>query len=349
MKKEVDKILNQVIHPETEKGLLDSEMVESIAISDERIAITLLFSRGRDPFAKSLAKQLESRLKQAFPKMKDKIIIDTKESDEGAKKKEPKGTQSVKNVIAVASGKGGVGKSTVTANLAVSLAKMGYKVGVLDADIYGPSQPRMFGKDDFLPVAEQKDGVEMMIPALSYGVKLMSIGFFISPDDALVWRGPMATSALRQMIHQTLWGELDYLLVDLPPGTGDVHLTILQELNIDGAVIVTTPQAVATDDVVRGISMFQSSKLNIPVLGLIGNMAWFTPAELPDNRYYIFGKDGASKLAESKKLTFFGDIPIIQSVMDGGETGKPAAYEDGAIAEYYMNVAKNVVEKAAKK
>lgn len=344
MKKKVDKILNSIKHPESGKGLLESGAVESIALSDERIAISLMFERAKDPFAKSLTKQLESRLLREFPEMEEKIFVELKERTI-EERSEPQGAAKVKKVIAVASGKGGVGKSTVTTNLAVTLASQGYKVGVLDADIYGPSQPRMFGCEEHQPEAVKVGGNDMILPAVALGVEVMSIGFFIDPNDALVWRGPMATSALKQMIHQGQWGELDYLLVDLPPGTGDVHLTILQELNIDGAVVVTTPQKIATDDVVRGISMFRSKNLNIPILGIISNMAWFTPMELPENRYYIFGKGGAEEIAKSQEVEILGEIPIIQSVMEGGEGGKPAALTNPEVGKFYEQVAKNLVDK----
>mgnify|MGYP003623593861 CR=1 FL=1 len=249
----------------------------------------------------------------------------------------------------MASGKGGVGKSTVTANLAVTLRDMGYRVGVLDADIYGPSMPRMFGLDGFLPEAVVNGREQYIIPAEAQGIRIISIGFFIAPDDALVWRGPMATSALKQLIHQTLWEELDYLLIDLPPGTGDVHISLVTELKVDGAVMVSTPQRVAVDDVKRGIAMFRNDGVNIPVLGIVENMAWFTPAELPDNRYYIFGRGGAAELSNKEGIDLLGEIPVIQSVMDGGESGMPAAAQDGDVKKYYREIASKIVDKLDKK
>ena len=248
-------------------------------------------------------------------------------------------------VVAVASGKGGVGKSTVTSNLAAALAKMGYKVGVLDADIYGPSQAKMFGVEDYLPDAVQVDGRDYIIPAEVGNIKIISIAMFIRPTDALLWRGTMANSALRQLIHQTQWGELDFLLIDLPPGTGDIHLSIISELKISGAVIVSTPQQVAVADVVRGVEMFRNDNVNIPVLGIVENMAWFTPAELPNNKYYIFGQGGAERYAAECGVEFLGHIPIIQSVMEGGDCGIPAASSDLAAGEYYQHIAQKVVEK----
>ncbi|MCC8018921.1 MAG: P-loop NTPase [Rikenellaceae bacterium] len=347
MKKEVDKVLDSIIHPETGLSLRASGIVESVAMSDERIAVTLLFKRRRDPFAKSIARQLTEALTAEFPQMGEKIHIEIKEGEPQTAGEPDKadGMARVGKIIAIASGKGGVGKSTVASNLAVSLAATGYRVGLLDADIYGPSQPKMFGVEDFVPAAEMSGNHEMIVPAHVYGVELMSVGFFISTDDALLWRGPMATGALRQLIHQTRWGELDYLLIDMPPGTGDVHLTILSELKIDGAVIVSTPQQVALADVRRGIAMFRSDKVNVPVLGIIENMAWFTPAELPDNRYYIFGRGGARELAIAEGIDLIGEIPIIQSVMDGADTGKPGALPGNRAEIYYRETAQIIVDK----
>ena len=251
-------------------------------------------------------------------------------------------------MLAVASGKGGVGKSTVTANLALTLRNMGYRVGILDADIYGPSQPKMFGVEGYLPDAERIDGEDCILPADAMGIKLMSIGFFIKPSDALIWRDAMATNALRQMIHQTKWGGPDFLLVDLPPGTGGVHLAVISELKVTGAVIVSTPQQVAVADVRRGVEMFRADKIEIPVVGIIENMAWFTPKELPENRYYIFGRGGARTFAEQNDVPFLGDIPIVQSVMDGSEEGRPAAGTDPAVESLYRSIAEKVVENMAK-
>ena len=257
-------------------------------------------------------------------------------------------TGGIAKVIAVASGKGGVGKSTVTANLAVALRNMGFRVGILDADIYGPSQPKMFGVEGYLPDAVQEEGADHIVPAEPMDIRLMSIGFFIKPTDALLWRGAMAVSALKQMIHQTKWGTLDFLLADLPPGTGDVHLSIIGELKIDSAVIVSTPQQVAVADVVRGVEMFRNENVNIPVAGIIENMAWFTPAELPENRYYIFGRGGARAFAERSGVDFLGEIPIVQSIMEGGEEGRPAAGIDPRVEEYYREIAEKVVSKVMK-
>ena len=234
-------------------------------------------------------------------------------------------------VIVITSGKGGVGKSTVSSNLAVALANLGYKVGLLDADIFGPSIPKMLSAEGSSPMLVKKDGRDLIIPIINYGVKMLSIGFFVKKDDAVVWRGAMATNALKQLIGDADWGELDYFLIDLPPGTSDIHLTLVQTLAITGAVIVSTPQAVALADAIKGISMFEGDKINIPILGLVENMAWFTPAELPENKYYIFGKDGCKNLAEEKGYELLGQIPLVQSIREGGDEGKPVALNTESI------------------
>jgi ATP-binding protein involved in chromosome partitioning len=256
----------------------------------------------------------------------------------------------IKNIIAVASGKGGVGKSTVTANLAITLSKMGFKVGVLDADIYGPSIPIMFDLANERPLSVNVDGKSKMKPVENYGVKVLSIGFFTKPDQAVIWRGPMASKALNQLIFDAAWGELDFMLLDLPPGTGDIHLSIMQSLPITGAVVVSTPQTVALADAKKGVAMFQQESIDVPVLGIIENMAYFTPAELPDNKYYIFGKQGAKHLAEDSKIPFLGELPLIQSIREAGDAGHPVALQDGtAIEEIFIDITKNVVRETVKR
>ena len=252
-------------------------------------------------------------------------------------KSKGKSIPGIQNIVAVASGKGGVGKSTVTSNLAVTLSKMGFKVGILDADIYGPSIPIMFDVQNEKPLAVNVDGKSKMKPVESYGVKVLSIGFFTKPDQAVVWRGPMAAKALNQMIFDAAWGELDFLLIDLPPGTGDIHLSIMQSLPITGAVVVSTPQTVALADAKKGVAMFQQESINVPVLGIIENMAYFTPEELPDNKYYIFGKEGAKHLAEDLNIPFLGDIPLVQSVREAGDLGRPAAMQEATPIEAAFN------------
>lgn len=250
----------------------------------------------------------------------------------------------VKNIIAVSSGKGGVGKSTVSANLAIALARLGYKVGLLDTDIFGPSMPKMFGVEDVRPYAVEKDGRQLIEPVEKYGVKLLSIGFFVNPETATLWRGGMATSALKQLIADADWGELDYFILDTPPGTSDIHLTLLQTLAITGAVIVSTPQSVALADARKGIDMYRNDKVNVPILGLVENMAWFTPAELPENRYYIFGKDGCKKLAEEMECPLLAQIPIVQSICEKGDAGTPAALDVNTVTgQAFLNLGQAVV------
>jgi ATP-binding protein involved in chromosome partitioning len=276
---------------------------------------------------------------------KAKVLVNIKV--EAPEKPEIKGKEipGLKNIIAVASGKGGVGKSTVTANLAVSLAKMGFKVGVLDADIYGPSQPMMFDVELEKPLSIEVGGKSMMKPIENYGVKILSIGFFTKPDQAVVWRGPMASKALNQMIFDADWGDLDFMLIDLPPGTGDIHLSIMQSMPITGAVIVSTPQKVALADARKGVAMFQQESINVPVLGIIENMAYFTPEELPENKYYIFGKDGARSLAEDLNVPFLGGIPLVQSIRESGDVGRPAALQEGTPLEAaFEKITQNVVQ-----
>lgn len=251
----------------------------------------------------------------------------------------------IKNIVAIASGKGGVGKSTVTSNMAATLSKMGFKVGILDADIYGPSIPIMYDVADARPLAVNIDGKSKMKPVENYGVKILSIGFFTKPNQAVIWRGPMAAKALNQMIFDAAWGELDFLLIDLPPGTGDIHLSIMQSLPITGAVVVSTPQNVALADAKKGVAMFQQENINVPVLGIVENMAYFTPKELPDNKYYIFGKEGAKNLSEDLKVPFLGEIPLVQSVREAGDVGRPAALQTATpIEEAFENLTRQVVQ-----
>ena len=344
---EIKRLLTGIIHPESGRNIVESGILENITETKGMLSVSLAFPKARDPFANSIRRQVKEAIETAFPQMQDKVVVYVKEAapKRTAEDLKPKtNTGGIKKVLAVSSAKGGVGKSTVTANLAVTLAKMGYKVGILDADIYGPSQPKMFGVEGYQPPVEEAGSREDIVPATAHGVKIMSIGFFINPDDALVWRGPMATSALKQMIHQTAWGVLDFLLIDLPPGTGDVHLTVLSEINVNGAVIVSTPQQVALADVVRGIRMFRSPGIEVPVLGIIENMAWFTPIELPDNKYYIFGRGGVEELARKEGLPMLGEIPIIQSVMEGGESGTPGVGLSETTTGYYVDIAEKIVE-----
>ena len=334
METQIRELLDAIRHPETEQGIVSSGFLEEVKASPERIVAVLRFTKARDPFAAKIRQQAEKRLREAYPS----ATVTVRKTSTGG----------IGCILAVASGKGGVGKSTVTANLAVALNNLGYRVGILDADVYGPSQPKMFGLEGYVPEAEQEEGTDYLLPAEARGIRIMSIGFFIKPSDALLWRGAMATNALRQMIHQTRWGELDFLLIDLPPGTGDVHLSILSELRLNGAVIVSTPQQVAVADVLRGIEMFRHSQVGVTVAGIIENMAWFTPAELPENRYYLFGKGGARALAERCGVDFLGEIPIVQSIMEGGEAGTPGSTIDARVEETYRTIARKIVENVMK-
>lgn len=338
-------VLKRIVHPELGTDIVSAGIVESVTATDEGAVIILSFAKKRDPFAGSIQRQIAAAITESLPELADKTRIGVKEPAPVKEKTQESTTGSIAHTIAVASGKGGVGKSTVTANLAATLRDMGYKVGILDADIYGPSMPKMFGLEGFIPRADTSDGRELIVPAEAEGIKISSIGFFISPDDALIWRGPMATNALKQLLHQTAWGELDFLLIDMPPGTGDVHLSVVGEIHVDGAVIVSTPQQVAVADVRRGVNMFRTKGIDVPVLGIIENMAWFTPAELPQNRYYIFGQGGARTLARTEGIDFLGDIPVIQSVMEGGEEGRPAASTSEEVRKYYRAVAEAIVGK----
>ena len=344
MQEKVKSVLKGIIHPETQQNIVESGVVEQVTAREDKITVVLCFPKSRDPFAVRIKSLVEQMLKEQFPQAAENITVVIKEGTPRAPQpKRESTTVKVGKIIAVASGKGGVGKSTVTANLALTLRNMGFRVGVLDADIYGPSQHKMFDREGYLPDAVQENGQDYIVPAQSMDIELMSIGFFINPDDALMWRGAMATSALKQLLHQTMWGGLDFLLIDMPPGTGDIHLTMISEIKLDGAIIVSTPQQIAVADVVRGVEMFRHEQVNVPVLGVVENMAWFTPKELPDNKYYIFGRGGARAYAEQAGVPFLGDIPIIQSIMDGGESGKPSVATDPDVEHYYREIAQKII------
>lgn len=344
MQEQIKNILKGIIHPETRENIVDSGVVESVSQQGDGVVVTLCFAKAKDPFAQRIKSMVEQIVAAEIPAMEGKVTVVLKQKEPKAPQpKRESTTATVGKIIAVASGKGGVGKSTVTANLALTLRNMGYRVGVLDADIYGPSQPKMFDREEYLPDAEQVDGVDYIIPAESLDIELMSIGFFIKPTDALMWRGVMATSALKQLLHQTKWGGLDFLLVDLPPGTGDIHLTLLSEIKLDGAVIVSTPQQVAVADVVRGVEMFRHEQVGVKVLGVVENMAWFTPKELPENKYYIFGRGGAERYAKEVGVPFLGEIPIIQGIMEGSDEGTPAVATDAMVERYYREVAERMI------
>ena len=344
MQQKIKDILKGIIHPETRENIVDSGVVESVSQQGENVVVVLCFAKAKDPFAQRIKSMVEQVIVAEWPDMEGKVTVAVKQKEPKAQQpKRESTTTSVGKIIAVASGKGGVGKSTVTANLALTLRNMGYRVGILDADIYGPSQPKMFNCEGYLPDAVQEDGLDYIIPARSLDIELMSIGFFIKPTDALMWRGVMATSALKQLLHQTKWGGLDFLLIDLPPGTGDIHLTLLSEIKLDGAVIVSTPQQVAVADVVRGVEMFRHEQVAVKVLGVVENMAWFTPKELPQNKYYIFGQGGAERYAKQVGVPFLGEIPIIQGIMEGSDEGTPAVATDTMVEQHYRTVAEQMI------
>lgn len=335
--------LATVTYPGTKKNLIESEMVaDNIRIDGMKVSFSLIFPRDTDPFLKSTVKAAEAAIHYQISKdVEVEINVETKSKPRPEVGKMLPG---VKNIIAVSSGKGGVGKSTVAANLAIALARLGYKVGLLDTDIFGPSMPKMFGVEDFRPFAVNKDGRDLIAPAERYGVKLLSIGFFVNKDTATLWRGGMASNALKQLIGDADWGELDYFILDTPPGTSDIHLTLLQTLAITGAVIVSTPQSVALADARKGIDMYRNDKVNVPILGLVENMAWFTPAELPNNKYYVFGKEGCKSLAEEMRLPLLAQIPLVQSICENGDNGTPAALNlETVTGQAFINLAQAVV------
>ena len=343
-RKEILKALETITIAGEGKNMVESGAITNVITFGDEVVVDLLLHTP----AMHIKKRAEDDIKKTIlelvsPEAKIKVNIKV----EAPEKPEIKGKAipGIKNIIAVASGKGGVGKSTVTANLAVSLAKMGFSVGVLDADIYGPSMPIMFDVENEKPISILVDGKSKMKPIESYEVKILSIGFFTSPSQAVIWRGPMASKALNQMIFDADWGELDFMLIDLPPGTGDIHLSIMQSLPVTGAVVVSTPQAVALADAKKGVAMFMSEAINVPVLGIIENMAYFTPEELPENKYYIFGKEGARNLSEDLEVPFLGEVPIVQSIREAGDYGRPAVMQTGSIIEtVFEEITRNVVQ-----
>lgn len=351
-KQDILKALETITVPGEGKNMVESGAVKNVMTFGDEVIVDITIS---NPTLQAKKRTEVDIMKTVHDKVyeKAKVTVNVK-VDAPAKPLvntiKGKPIPGIQNIVAVASGKGGVGKSTVTANLAVTLARMGFKVGILDADIYGPSIPIMFDLETKRPLAVNINGSSKMKPVENYGVKVLSIGFFTQPDQAVVWRGPMASKALNQMIFDAHWGELDFMLIDLPPGTGDIHLSIMQSLPITGAVIVSTPQNVALADAKKGVAMFQQESINVPVLGIIENMAYFTPEELPDNKYYIFGKEGAKHLAEDLKVPFLGEIPLIQSIREAGDFGRPAALQSGTPLEHaFETLTQNVVQEVVRR
>lgn len=341
--------LATVRYPGNGKNIVEAEMVaDNIRIDGMKVSFSLIFEKPTDPFMKSVVKSVETAIHTYISR--DVEVTIATESRQAARPEPGKMLPQVKNVIAVSSGKGGVGKSTVAANLAVALSKLGYKVGLLDADIFGPSVPKMFQVEDARPYAEMVDGRDLIVPIEKYGIELLSIGFFVDPDQATLWRGGMASNALKQLVGDAKWGDLDYFILDTPPGTSDIHLTLLQTLAITGAVIVSTPQQVALADARKGINMYMNDKVNVPILGLVENMSWFTPAELPENKYYIFGKEGTKKLAEELNVPLLGQIPIVQSICENGDKGTPVALDENSVTgQAFLELARNVVAQTEKR
>ena len=358
---EIEEALNSVFHPEYERSVMELNLVQNLEYKSEgddqdnagTIKFRLVFHRN-DPMANSIKEACEKTLKRAFPNAKTSILvlIDTKKAtghksgELGRGPLDKQELENVKNIIAIASGKGGVGKSSVAVNLAIALAQKGFKVGLLDADVYGPSIPNMTGTEDEVPdmTQEERGGQmkDLIVPIEKFGVKWMSIGYFAKPEQALIRRGPMACGALKQLAYEVKWGELDYLLIDLPPGTGDIHITMVQEIPLTGAIIVTTPQKIALADVEKGINMFQNKNVNTPILGIIENMSWFTPEELPDHRYYIFGRDGGHAMADKYGVPLLGQIPVVMGIMEGGDFGHPAALDNEIVKDCFLKVAEAI-------
>ncbi len=339
--------LSNVIEPDLKKDLVTLKMIEDVNIVDKKVSFTVVLTTPACPLKDLIHNACVNAIKH-YVDQEAEVEINMTARVTSKRQDEQPLLPKVKNIIAVASGKGGVGKSTIAANLAVSLADLGAKVGLIDADIYGPSVPIMFDVVDEKPLVKMVDGQQKMIPVESYGIKLLSIGFFAETSQAIVWRGPMASKALTQLFRDADWGELDYLIIDLPPGTGDIHLTLVGSIPITGAIVVTTPQTVALADAEKGVSMFQMPSINVPVLGIVENMAWFTPEELPENKYYIFGKDGGKDLAIKLNVPLLGQIPLVQSIREAGDAGRPAGLQEkSAVADSFLELAKNVAQQIA--
>lgn len=341
--------LKTVRYPGTGKNVVEMNMVEDdLRISGLHVSFTLIFDKPTDPFMKSMVKACEAAI-HAYASKDAEVEIKTK-SLQAPRPDLPDLLPGVKNIIAVSSGKGGVGKSTVAANLAVGLARLGHRVGLLDCDIFGPSVPKMFQIEDARPYSENINGRDLIMPIEKYGVKLLSIGFFVSPEQATLWRGGMACNALKQLIGDANWGELDYFILDTPPGTSDIHLTLVQTLPITGAVIVSTPQQVALADARKGINMYQNEKVDVPILGLVENMAWFTPAEHPEEKYFLFGHEGVKQLAEEMNLPLLGQIPVVQSICENGDNGTPEVLTaDKPSGQAFLQLAARVVTQTDKR
>ena len=350
-KQAIEDALKTITVPGEGKNMIESKAVSNIVVFDDEVVVDLTITNPSLQAKKRTEVNIMKAIHElVYPKAKVQVNVKVNAPSNPKNQIKGKSIPGIQNIVAVASGKGGVGKSTVTSNIAVTLSKMGFKVGVLDADIYGPSVPIMFDLAHEKPLAVQVDGSSKMKPIENYGVKILSIGFFTKADQAVVWRGPMAAKALNQMIFDAAWGELDFLLIDLPPGTGDIHLSIMQSLPLTGAVVVSTPQNVALADAKKGVAMFQQESIDVPVLGIIENMAYFSPKELPDHKYYIFGQEGAKHLAEDLNVPFLGEIPIVQSIREAGDFGRPAAMQtETSIESAFNTITQEVVQEVVKR
>ncbi len=351
-KQDIYNVLDTITAPGEGKSLVESKAIKNVVIFGKEVIVEVTIS---NPTLQAKKKVEVEIMKVIHDKINQKIDVKVNVKVEASEKVQTKTISGkkidgIQNIVAIASGKGGVGKSTITANLAITLSKMGFKVGILDADVYGPSMPIMFDVAEAKPLSRNVNGRSKMVPIESYGVKILSLGFFTQPNQAVIWRGAMASKALNQMIFDADWGELDFMLIDLPPGTGDIHLSIVQAVPITGAVIVSTPQNIALADAKKGVAMFQQENINVPVLGIVENMSYFSPAELPDNKYYIFGKDGAKNLAEDIDTIFLGEIPLVQSIREAGDIGRPVALQEGTTLENaFIKITKNMVSQLVKR
>ena len=350
-KVDILKFLEDIAHPgKGNKNIVELGMVEDIEISSSKIIVTLSFPKHRDPLTEYIAGSVRAAIFRHIPGTAE-VEVKTIVKEEVSAKKKPNVNElgldqvnNVRHIIGIASGKGGVGKSTVSVNLAVALTRLGYKVGLADADVYGPSIPIMTATEGMMPEAVEENGRDLILPIEKYGVKWMSIGYFAKPGQALIWKGPMACNALKQMILQANWGNLDYLLIDMPPGTGDIHISLVQDIPMEGAIIVTTPQSVALSDVEKGVDMFRNENIKKKLFGIVENMAWFTPEELPDNKYYIFGKNGGAEIACKYNIPLLGQIPLVQSIREDGDNGEPAALSTGPKGIAFIELAKKLSE-----
>ncbi|HNY14465.1 MAG TPA: Mrp/NBP35 family ATP-binding protein [Bacteroidales bacterium] len=343
--------LRNVVHPEKGKDIIALSMVSEIKISGNGISLIIEPERSNDPFIASIKSTIVKTLKEKLgpDAVIEDITVKPKIITEKNEKKSTGIFPGIKNIVAISSGKGGVGKTTVAVNLAIALARKNLRVGLLDADVFGPSVPIMFNAASFRPEVKRENNIDLIVPLEKWGVKVLSTGFFINPAEAVIWRGPMASNFLKQLMTQGDWGSLDYLLFDLPPGTSDIHLTLVQEAAVTGAIVVTTPQEVALADALKGIAMFRSEKINVPVLGLVENMSWFTPEELPQNKYYIFGKEGGRNLANKTGVPLLGQIPLVQGICESSDKGEPVALGDSVAGKAFMSLAGEVIIQTEKR